>query len=152
MRWQVLDKDGSVINSVSSLLTGETATNYQVVKDKYVWAKFDNWEPNNIAQESDRTVTFNLPSGKTWDDGYQVVCYWATDKSDGDFYSDGSKVYFFQEPTLSGKCVFSFMSKTTAESATFTPNTSSNVQKTTEIRTATDAARKHYTRKYYRYE
>ena len=139
MRWQVLDKDGSVINSVSSLLTGETATNYQVVKDKYVWAKFDNWEPNNIAQESDRTVTFNLPSGKTWDDGYQVVCYWATDKSDGDFYSDGSKVYFFQEPTLSGKCVFSFMSKMTAESATFTPNTSSNVQKTTEIRTATDA-------------
>lgn len=94
MRWQVLDKDGSVINSVSSLLAGETATNYQVVKDKYVWAKFDNWEPNNIAQESDRTVTFNLPSGKTWDDGYQVVCYWATDKSDGDFYSDGSKVYF----------------------------------------------------------
>ena len=140
MRWQVLDKDGSVINSVSSLLTGETATNYQVVKDKYVWAKFDNWEPNNIAQESDRTVTFNLPSGKTWDDGYQVVCYWATDKSDGDFYSDGSKVYFFQEPTLSGKCVFSFMSKMTAESATFTPNTSSNVQKTTEIRTATDAS------------
>ena len=140
MRWQVLDKDGSVINSVSSLLTGKTATNYQVVKDKYVWAKFDNWEPNNIAQESDRTVTFNLPSGKTWDDGYQVVCYWATNKSDGDFYSDGSKVYFFQEPTLSGKCVFSFMSKTTAESATFTPNTSSNVQKTTEIRATTDAS------------
>lgn len=140
MRWQVLDKDGSVINSVSSLLTGETATNYQVVKDKYVWAKFDNWEPNNIAQESDRTVTFNLPSSKTWDDGYQVVCYWATDKSDGDFYSDGSNVYFFQEPTLSGKCVFSFMSKTAAESATFTPNISSNVQKTTEIRATTDAS------------
>ena len=140
MRWQVLDKDGSVINSVSSLLTGETATNYQVVKDKYVWAKFDNWEPNNIAQESDRTVTFNLPSGKTWDDGYQVVCYWATDKSDGDFYSDGSKAYFFQEPTLSGKCVFSFMSKTAAESAPFTPNISSNVQKTTEIRATTDAS------------
>ena len=140
MRWQVLDKDGSVISSVSSLLTGETATNYQVVKDKYVWAKFDNWEPNNIAQESDRTVTFNLPSGKTWDDGYQVVCYWATDKSDGDFYSDGSKAYFFQEPTLSGKCVFSFMSKTAAESATFTPNISSNVQKTTGIRATTDAS------------
>lgn len=140
MRWQVLDKDGSVINSVSSLLTGETATNYQVVKDKYVWAKFDNYEPNNIAQESERTVTFNLPSSKTWDDGYQVVCYWATDKSDGDFYSDGSKAYFFQEPTLSGKCVFSFMSKTAAESATFTPNISSNVQKTTEIRATTDAS------------
>ena len=140
MRWQVLDKDGSVINSVSSLLTGETATNYQVVKDKYVWAKFDSYDPNNIAQESERTVTFKLPSGKTWDDGYQVVCYWATDKSDGDFYPDGSKVYFFQEPTLSGKCVFSFMSKTAAESATFTPNTSSNVQKTTEIRTTTDAS------------
>ena len=140
MRWQVLDKDGSVINSVSSLLTGETATNYQVVKDKYVWAKFDNYEPNNIAQESERTVTFNLPSSKTWDDGYQVVCYWATDKSDGDFYSDGSNVYFFQEPTLSGKCVFSFMSKTAAESATFTPNISSNVQKTTEIRATTDAS------------
>ena len=140
MRWQVLDKDGSIISPVSSLLTGETATNYQVVKDKYVWAKFDSYDPNNIANESERTVTFNLPSGKTWDDGYQVVCYWATDKSDGDFYPDGSKVYFFQEPTLSGKCVFSFMSKTTAESATFTPNTSSNVQKTTEIRTATDAS------------
>lgn len=140
MRWQVLDKDGSVINSVSSLLTGETATNYQVVKDKYVWAKFDNWEPNNIAQESDRTVTFKLPSGKTWDDGYQVVCYWATDKSDGDFYFDGSKAYFFQEPTLSGKCVFSFMSKTAAESAPFIPNISSNVQKTTEIRATTDAS------------
>lgn len=136
MRWQVLDKDGSVISSVSSFLT-VTATNYQVVKDKYVWAKFDNWD---IAQESDRTVTFNLPSGKTWDDGYQVVCYWATDKSDGDFYSDGSKAYFFQEPTLSGKCVFSFMSKTAAESATFTPNISSNVQKTTEIRATTDAS------------
>lgn len=140
MRWQVLDKDGSVISSVSSFLTGVTATYYQVVKDKYVWAKFDSWEPNNIAQESDRTVTFNLPSGKTWDDGYQVVCYWATDKSDGDFYSDGSKAYFFQEPTLSGKCVFSFMSKTAAESATFTPNISSNVQKTTEIRATTDAS------------
>lgn len=140
MRWQVLDKDGFVINSVSSLLTGETTTNYQVVKDKYVWAKFDNYEPNNIANESERTVTFNLPSGKTWDDGYQVVCYWATDKSDGDFYSDGPKAYFFQEPTLSGKCVFSFMSKTAAESATFTPNISSNVQKTTEIRATTDAS------------
>ena len=140
MRWQVLDKDGSVINSVSSLLTGETATNYQVVKDKYVWAKFESYEPNNIANESERTVTFNLSSGKTWDDGYQVVCYWATDKSDGDFYSDGSKAYFFQEPTLSGKCVFSFMSKTAAESATFTPNISSNVQKTTEIRATTDAS------------
>lgn len=140
MRWQVLNKDGFVINSVSSLLTGETATNYQVVKDKYVWAKFDNYEPNNIANESERTVTFNLPSGKTWDDGYQVVCYWATDKSDGDFYSDGTKAYFFQEPTLSGKCVFSFMSKTAAESATFTPNISSNVQKTTEIRATTDAS------------
>ena len=137
MRWQVLDKDGSVISSVSSFLTGVTATYYQVVKDKYVWAKFDNWD---IAQESDRTVTFNLPSGKTWDDGYQVVCYWATDKSDGDFYSDGTKAYFFQEPTLSGKCVFSFMSKTAAESATFTPNISSNVQKTTEIRATTDAS------------
>ena len=140
MRWQVLDKDGSVISSVSSFLTGVTATYYQVVKDKYVWAKFDSWEPNNIAQEPDRTVTFNLPSGKTWDDGYQVVCYWATDKSDGDFYSDGNKAYFFQEPTLSGKCVFSFMSKTAAESATFTPNISSNVQKTTEIRATTDAS------------
>ena len=138
MRWQVLDKDGSVINSVSSLLTGETATNYQVVKDKYVWAKFDNWEPNNIAQESERIVTFNLPSSKTWDDGYQVVCYWATDKSDGDFYSDGTKAYFFQEPTLSGKCVFSFMSKTAAESATFTPNISSNIQKNTEIKATTE--------------
>lgn len=137
MRWQVLDKDGSVISSVSSFLTGVTAT-YQVVKDKYVWAKFDSWEPNNIAQESDRTVTFNLPSGKTWDDGYQVVCYWATDKSDGDFYSDGSKAYFFQEPTLSGKCVFSFMSKTAAESATFIPNTSSNIQKNTEIKATTE--------------
>ena len=140
MRWQVLDKDGSVINSVSSLLTGKTATNYQVVKDKYVWAKFESYDPNNIAGEYERTVTFNLPSGKTWDDGYQVVCYWATDKSDGDFYFDGSNAYFFQEPTLSGKCVFSFMSKTNAESATFTPNTSSNVQKTTEIRTTTDAS------------
>lgn len=140
MRWQVLDKDGSIISPVSSLLTGKTATNYQVVKDKYVWAKFESYDPNNIANESERTVTFNLPSGKTWDDGYQVVCYWATDKSDGDFYSDGSKAYFFQEPTLSGKCVFSFMSKTAAESATFTPNTSSNVQKTTEIRTTTDAS------------
>lgn len=137
MRWQVLDKDGSVISSVSSFLTGVTATNYQVVKDKYVWAKFDNWD---IAQEPDRTVTFNLPSGKTWDDGYQVVCYWATDKSDGDFYSDGTKAYFFQEPTLSGKCVFSFMSKTAAESATFIPNTSSNVQKNTEIIATTDAS------------
>lgn len=137
MRWQVLDKDGSVISSVSSFLTGVTATNYQVVKDKYVWAKFDNWD---IAQEPDRTVTFNLPSGKTWDDGYQVVCYWATDKSDGDFYYDGNKAYFFQEPTLSGKCVFSFMSKTAAESATFTPNISSNVQKTTGIRATTDAS------------
>lgn len=136
MRWQVLDKDGSVISSVSSFLA-VTATNYQVVKDKYVWAKFDNWD---IAQEPDRTVTFNLPSGKTWDDGYQVVCYWATDKSDGDFYYDGNKAYFFQEPTLSGKCVFSFMSKTAAESATFTPNMSSNVQKTTEIRATTDAS------------
>lgn len=136
MRWQVLDKDGSVISSVSSFLA-VTATNYQVVKDKYVWAKFDNWD---IAQEPDRTVTFNLPSGKTWDDGYQVVCYWATDKSDGDFYYDGNKAYFFQEPTLSGKCVFSFMSKTAAESATFTPNISSNVQKTTEIRATTDAS------------
>ena len=140
MRWQVLDKDGSVINSVSSLLTGETATNYQVVKDKYVWAKFDSYDPNNIANESERTVTFNLPSGKTWDDGYQVVCYWATDKSDGDLYSDGSNAYFFQEPTLSGKCVFSFMSKTNAESATFIPNTSSNVKKNTEIRATTDAS------------
>ncbi|MQN79869.1 T9SS type A sorting domain-containing protein [Prevotella copri] len=140
MRWQVLDKDGSVISPVSSLLTGEAATNYQVVKDKYVWAKFESYEPNNIAGESERTVTFNLPSGKTWDDGYQVVCYWATDKSDGDFYSDGTKAYFFQEPTLSGKCVFSFMSKTAAESATFTPNISSNVQKTTEIRATTDAS------------
>lgn len=140
MRWQVLDKDGSVINSVSSLLTGKTATNYQVVKDKYVWAKFESYDPNNIAGEYERTVTFNLPSGKTWDDGYQVVCYWATDKSDGDFYSDGSKAYFFQEPTLSGKCVFSFMSKTAAESAPFTPNISSNVQKTTEIRATTDAS------------
>mgnify|MGYP000623014520 CR=1 FL=1 len=137
MRWQVLDKDGSVISSVSSFLTGVTAT-YQVVKDKYVWAKFDSWEPNNIAQESDRTVTFNLPSGKTWDDGYQVVCYWATDKSDGDFYSDGSKAYFFQEPTLSGKCVFSFMSTSAAESATFIPNTSSNIQKNTEIKATTE--------------
>lgn len=137
MRWQVLDKDGSVISSVSSFLTGVTAPNYQVVKDKYVWAKFDNWD---IAQEPDRTVTFNLPSGKTWDDGYQVVCYWATDKSDGDFYYDGNKAYFFQEPTLSGKCVFSFMSKTAAESATFTPNISSNVQKTTGIRATTDAS------------
>ena len=136
MRWQVLDKDGSVISSVSSFLA-VTATNYQVVKDKYVWAKFDNWD---IAQEPDRTVTFNLPSGKTWDDGYQVVCYWATDKSDGDFYYDGNKAYFFQEPTLSGKCVFSFMSKTAAESATFTPNISSNVQKTTGIRATTDAS------------
>lgn len=137
MRWQVLDKDGSVISSVSSFLTGVTTPNYQVVKDKYVWAKFDNWD---IAQEPDRTVTFNLPSGKTWDDGYQVVCYWATDKSDGDFYYDGNKAYFFQEPTLSGKCVFSFMSKTAAESATFTPNISSNVQKTTGIRATTDAS------------
>ncbi len=140
MRWQVLDKDGSIISPVSSLLTGETATNYQVVKDKYVWAKFDSYDPNNIANESERTVTFNLPSGKTWDDGYQVVCYWATDKSDGDLYSDGSNAYFFQEPTLSGKCVFSFMSKTNAESATFIPNTSSNVKKNTEIRATTDAS------------
>ena len=140
MRWQVLEKDGSIISPVSSLLTGETATNYQVVKDKYVWAKFDSYDPNNIANESERTVTFNLPSGKTWDDGYQVVCYWATDKSDGDLYSDGSNAYFFQEPTLSGKCVFSFMSKTNAESATFIPNTSSNVKKNTEIRATTDAS------------
>lgn len=143
MRWQVLDKDGSVINSVSSLLTADNLNNYKVFKDKYVWAHFDSYEPNNIANETERTVTFNLPSDKTWDDGYQVVCFWATDKSDGDFYSDGtdgSKAYFFQEPTLSGKCVFSFMSKTAAESATFTPNISSNVQKTTEIRATTDAS------------
>lgn len=133
VRWQVLDKNGNSLDNVGSYLKVD---DYTAVKDKMVWTPFYSWE----GDRSQNNVTFTLPSDKSWDDGYQVVCYWATDKSDGDFYSDGSKAYFFQEPTLSGKCVFSFMSKTAAESATFTPNISSNVQKTTEIRATTDAS------------
>ena len=131
VRWQVLDKNGNALDNVESYLKVD---GYTAVKDKMVWTQFNSWD-GDLSQNS---ATFTLPSDKSWDDGYQVVCYWATDKSDGDFYSDGSKVYFFQEPTLSGKCVFSFMSKTAAESATFTPNTSSNVQKNTEIKAATE--------------
>lgn len=133
VRWQVLDKNGNSLDNVGSYLKVD---DYTAVKDKMVWTQFNSWE----GDRSQNNVTFTLPSDKSWDDGYQVVCYWATDKSDGDFYSDGSKAYFFQEPTLSGKCVFSFMSKTAAESATFTPNISSNVQKTTGIRATTDAS------------
>ena len=133
VRWQVLDKNGNSLDNVGSYLKVD---DYTAVKDKMVWTPFYSWE----GDRSQNNVTFTLPSDKSWDDGYQVVCYWATDKSDGDFYSDGNKAYFFQEPTLSGKCVFSFMSKTAAESATFTPNISSNVQKTTEIRATTDAS------------
>lgn len=131
VRWQVLDKNGNALDNVENYLTVE---GYTAVKDKMVWTKFNSWE----GDRSQNNVTFTLPSDKSWDDGYQVVCYWATDKSDGDFYSDGSKAYFFQEPTLSGKCVFSFMSKTAAESATFTPNISSNIQKNTEIKATTE--------------
>ena len=133
VRWQVLDKNGNALDNVENYLKVD---GYTAVKDKMVWTKFNSWD-GDISQNS---ATFTLPSDKSWDDGYQVVCYWATDKSDGDFYFDGSKAYFFQEPTLSGKCVFSFMSKTAAESAPFTPNISSNVQKTTEIRATTDAS------------
>ena len=133
VRWQVLDKNGNALDNVENNLTVE---GYTAVKDKMVWTQFNSWE----GDRSQNNVTFTLPSDKSWDDGCQVVCYWATDKSDGDFYSDGTKAYFFQEPTLSGKCVFSFMSKTAAESATFIPNTSSNVQKNTEIIATTDAS------------
>ena len=133
VRWQVLDKKGNALDNVGSYLK---VYGYTAVKDKMVWTQFNSWD----GDKSQESATFTLPSDKSWDDGYQVVCYWATDKSDGDFYYDGNKAYFFQEPTLSGKCVFSFMSKTAAESATFTPNISSNVQKTTEIRATTDAS------------
>lgn len=133
VRWQVLDKKGNALDNVGSYLK---VYGYTAVKDKMVWTQFNSWD----GDKSQESATFTLPSDKSWDDGYQVVCYWATDKSDGDFYSDGNKAYFFQEPTLSGKCVFSFMSKTAAESATFTPNMSSNVQKTTGIRATTDAS------------
>ena len=131
VRWQVLDKNGNALDNVGSYLKVD---GYTAVKDKMVWTQFNSWEGDC----SQNNVTFALPSDKSWDDGYQVVCYWATDKSDGDFYSDGTKAYFFQEPTLSGKCVFSFMSKTAAESATFTPNISSNIQKNTEIKATTE--------------
>ena len=131
VRWQVLDKNGNALDNVGSYLKVD---GYTAVKDKMVWTQFNSWDGDC----SQNNVTFTLPSDKSWDDGYQVVCYWATDKSDGDFYSDGSNVYFFQEPTLSGKCVFSFMSKTAAESATFTPNISSNIQKNTEIKATTE--------------
>ena len=133
VRWQVLDKNGNALDNVGSYLKVD---DYTAVKDKMVWTQFNSWD-GDLSQNS---ATFTLPSDKSWDDGYQVVCYWATDKSDGDMVQVNSNNYFFQEPTLSGKCVFSFMSKTTAESATFTPNTSSNVQKTTEIRATTDAS------------
>ena len=133
VRWQVLDKNGNALDNVENNLTVE---GYTAVKDKMVWTKFNSWD-NDCSQNN---VTFSLPSDKSWDDGYQVVCYWATDKSDGDMVQVNSEKYFFQEPTLSGKCVFSFMSKTAAESAPFTPNISSNVQKTTEIRATTDAS------------
>ena len=131
VRWQVLDKNGNALDNVGSYLKVD---GYTAVKDKMVWTQFNSWDGDC----SQNNVTFTLPSDKSWDDGYQVVCYWATDKSDGDFYSDGTKAYFFQEPTLSGKCVFSFMSKTAAESATFTPNISSNIQKNTEIKATTE--------------
>ena len=131
VRWQVLDKNGNALDNVKSYLKVD---GYTAVKDKMVWTQFNSWD-GDLSQNS---ATFTLPSDKSWDDGYQVVCYWATDKSDGDMVQVNSNNYFFQEPTLSGKCVFSFMSKTNAESATFTPNTSSNVQKNTEIKAATE--------------
>lgn len=131
VRWQVLDKNGNALDNVENNLTVE---GYTAVKDKMVWTKFYSWD-NDCSQNN---VTFSLPSDKSWDDGYQVVCYWATDKSDGDMVQVNSEKYFFQEPTLSGKCVFSFMSKTAAESATFTPNISSNIQKNTEIKATTE--------------
>ena len=131
VRWQVLDKNGNALDNVGSYLKVD---GYTAVKDKMVWTQFNSWDGDC----SQNNVTFTLPSDKSWDDGYQVVCYWATDKSDGDMVQVNSKNYFFQEPTLSGKCVFSFMSKTAAESATFTPNTSSNVKKNTEIKATTE--------------
>lgn len=131
VRWQVLDKNGNALDNVKSYLKVD---GYTAVKDKMVWTQF-NYYDSDISQNS---ATFTLPSDKSWDDGYQVVCYWATDKSDGDMVQVNSNNYFFQEPTLSGKCVFSFMSKTAAESATFTPNTSSNIQKNTEIKATTE--------------
>ena len=133
VRWQVLDKNGNAQDNVGSYLKVD---GYTAVKDKMVWTQFNSYD-GDLSQNN---ATFTLPSDKSWDDGYQVVCYWATDKSDGDMVQVNSKNYFFQEPTLSGKCVFSFMSKTAAESATFTPNTSSNVKKNTEIRATTDAS------------
>lgn len=131
VRWQVLDKNGNALDNVGSYLKVD---GYTAVKDKMVWTQFNSWDGDC----SQKNVTFTLPSDKSWDDGYQVVCYWATDKSDGDMVQVNSEKYFFQEPTLSGKCVFSFMSKTAAESATFTPNISSNIQKNTEIKATTE--------------
>lgn len=131
VRWQVLDKNGNALDNVENYLKVD---GYTAVKDKMVWTRFNSWD-GDISQNS---ATFTLPPDKSWNDGYQVVCYWATDKSDGDMVQVNSKNYFFQEPTLSGKCVFSFMSKTAAESATFTPNTSSNIQKNTEIKATTE--------------
>lgn len=131
VRWQVLDKNGNALDNVENYLKVD---GYTAVKDKMVWTRFNSWD-GDISQNN---ATFTLPSDKSWNDGYQVVCYWATDKSDGDMVQVNSKNYFFQEPTLSGKCVFSFMSKTAAESATFTPNISSNIQKNTEIKATTE--------------
>lgn len=131
VRWQVLDKNGNALDNVGSYLKVD---GYTAVKDKMVWTRFNSWD-GDISQNN---ATFTLPSDKSWNDGYQVVCYWATDKSDGDMVQVDSKNYFFQEPTLSGKCVFSFMSKSAAESATFIPNTSSNIQKNTEIKATTE--------------
>lgn len=131
VRWQVLDKNGNALDNVGNYLKVD---GYTAVKDKMVWTRFNSWD-GDISQNN---ATFTLPSDKSWNDGYQVVCYWATDKSDGDMVQVNSKNYFFQEPTLSGKCVFSFMSKSAAESATFIPNTSSNIQKNTEIKATTE--------------
>lgn len=131
VRWQVLDKNGNALDNVENYLKVD---GYTAVKDKMVWTRFNSWD-GDISQNN---ATFTLPSDKSWNDGYQVVCYWATDKSDGDMVQVNSKNYFFQEPTLSGKCVFSFMSKSAAESATFIPNTSSNIQKNTEIKATTE--------------
>lgn len=59
-------------------------------------------------------MTFTLPSGSTWTDGYQVICAWASSSAGSDIlYDDNNNNYYLlKEPNLSGLYVTAF---TTAE-------------------------------------
>lgn len=127
MRWQVLDKDGSVISSVSSFLTVTATNTYNRGKGNYI-----GYSETSVSDENLRTITFDKSKLSTPGDwkNYQLKAVWTNDVTGMTSYikTDGTRYVVSEPSVMQGVYTVTFADKSAVGTLVTSPDPTTTVK------------------------